>query len=126
MNYRMLIIREEIESEYQSEMKLWPNTDGDIWIQISIDETDPYSTQGMAITTDDARALIAELTALVKDIGAHQPRINQASTKGKTLSSNQQSTNDQPAKARQLTLTQPSHDPGNEQVPIPSKVNWNK
>lgn len=63
----MTIIEEE-NSEYRSELKLWRNADGKIWIQVGYDETDPYATQGIPITTDDAKALINELQRLVKNI----------------------------------------------------------
>lgn len=68
MHYYQMTIREETESEYVSELKLWENTEGKIWIQISMDESDPCQLQGLAITKDDARVLIQELTRMLKGI----------------------------------------------------------
>lgn len=74
MHFYTMTITSEIESEYRSELKLWENSGGDIWIQIGYDDNDdPYSTQGMAITTDDAKALIAELTRLIKQTETAAP-----------------------------------------------------
>lgn len=63
-----MTIIEETESEYKTELKLWENSHGKIWIQCAIDETEPTGIQGLEITTNDAKALIQELTRIVNSI----------------------------------------------------------
>lgn len=110
-----MTIQEETESEYKAELKLWPNTDGKIYLEVgpTDNEDAPYYTGAITLTASDAKALIHELNRILKDMAdyddGHQPKINQASTEGKTTLSNQPSTSDQPS--QQLTL---------------SKVNWGK
>lgn len=66
--YKMTII-EETDSEYRNELTLWDTDKGKIWMQIGEDDiNDPLQTQGMAITVEDARALINELSRLIKQI----------------------------------------------------------
>jgi hypothetical protein len=66
MHFYTMTILEETESEYQSELKLWENKDGKIWIQVGYDDNEPHGSHGIPITTDDARALINELSRLLK------------------------------------------------------------
>ena len=115
-------IIEENDSEYKSELKLWENTDNNIWLEVGyFDAEDPYSTHGIALTQSDAVALIKELTRLVgyvptSQIKHEQPKINQASTEGKSRFINQPPTSDQPA--QQLTI--------DGSPALPSRVNWGK
>lgn len=98
MHFYTMTILEETESECRSELKLWENAKGHIWMQIGYGEDDPCTTQGIPLTADDARALIGELTRLVKEI--------------------------EPTDKSYKTLTPSSHEPNVGQLPIPSKVNW--
>lgn len=67
--YKMTII-EETASEYRNELTLWDTDKSKIWIQIGEDTfDDPHALQGMAITVDDARALMNELNRLISIIG---------------------------------------------------------
>lgn len=68
MHYFTMKIIEETDSEYKAELTLWENTDSKIYVQIGYDDNDPYSTQGICITANDARALINELSSIVKSI----------------------------------------------------------
>lgn len=64
----MTITEECTQNEEPFMLQLWENRDGKIWIQCGYDEMEPHGMHGIAITPDDARALIAELTRLVKEI----------------------------------------------------------
>jgi hypothetical protein len=75
MHFYTLTIMEETESEYKSELKLWENTDGNIWLQIGYDDNDPITTQGIPLTPNDARALISELSRILEGIEGNQQRI---------------------------------------------------
>lgn len=119
MHYYMLTISEETESEFKSELQVWENREGKLWIQIGDEPMEPHGVHGMTLTKDDAVALIKELTRLVgyvptQQIKTEQPKINQASTEGKSRFINQPPTSDQPA--QQLTID-------GSPTP-PSKVNW--
>lgn len=72
--YTMTITEECTQNEEPSMLQLWENRDGKIWIQCGYDEMEPHGMHGIAITPDDARALIAELTRLVKEIESNTTR----------------------------------------------------
>jgi hypothetical protein len=75
MHFYTLTIMEETESEYKSELKVWENDSGNIWLQVGYDDNEPYSTQGIPLTPTDARALINELSRILRGIEGDEQRI---------------------------------------------------
>lgn len=65
--YTMTII-EETDSEYKSELKLWENTDGKIWLEVGLGDNEPCLNQGITLTKNDALALAKELERLAKEL----------------------------------------------------------
>lgn len=59
---------EENDSQYRSELKLWENDHGNIWLQVGYDDDDPCMTQGISLTKEDAHALINELQRILKNM----------------------------------------------------------
>lgn len=105
MHFYTMNIIEENDSEYKSELKLWENTDNNIWLEVGyFDQEDPYSTHGIALTQSDAVALIKELTRLVGYVPTSQIKAPAQEI--------------QKPEGKQLTI-----DPA---PTLPSRVNWGK
>lgn len=81
--YTMTIF-EETESENRSELKLWEGANDKIWIEIGYGDDEPCMNQGIAITKDDAEALIKELTRLIKNLEP-EIKVNDNGVQGKQL-----------------------------------------
>jgi hypothetical protein len=75
MYFYQMTILEETESEYQSKLMLWDT------IQVGSTSDDLCETQGIAITPEDGRALINELTRLLQRIEGEQPGSQQKQIK---------------------------------------------
>lgn len=100
-------IREETENN-PSGLKLWINDKSNIYLEVGQldDEDAPYYTGFITLTPDDARALIGELTRMVKQIEPEQPAFKRNGSADPVK-----------PEGKQLTI-----DPA---PTLQSKVNWN-
>lgn len=63
-----MTIVENGESKYKRKLSLWPNVNGQVWVEIGMEQDDPMMLQGLAIDLDDAKVLLNELQRIIKEI----------------------------------------------------------